>query len=134
MTRRSRPRSPDTTRPFATLLDSRPGVPRPIDDDSVDVDDLPGVHTSPVPHSAVLASVDANAPRLRDPESRPARQALRQRLMEAIALLESRTDHTRPPTRRPAPPDPGQVEKRAKLERAAREVGERIKKRARGAR
>ena len=135
MTRRSRPRSPVPTRRFATLLESRPGIPRPIDDDanndaSIDVDDLPGRRTSPVPQSAVLASVDARAPRLGDPESRPARQALRQRLMEAVALLESRTDHARPPSRDSAL-DPRRAAQRAKLERAAREMGERIKKRAR---
>lgn len=131
MTKRSRPRAPDPTSPFATLLDSRSGIPRPIDGDSIDVDDLPGVHTSPVPHSAVLAAVDARAPRIRDPETRPARRALAKHLMELAVLLESRTDYNKPTARDGAPLDARRAAQRERLERAAREVGERIKKRAR---
>lgn len=130
MTKRSRPRFHPAVTPLATLLESRPGVPRAIHEDSVDVDDLPGVHTSPVHHSSVLASVDAQAPRIRDPETRPARRQLARNLMELAVLLESRTDYTKPPARDSVSMDPRRAEKRARLERAAREAGERIKKRA----
>jgi hypothetical protein len=106
-------------------------VPKPIESDSIDVDELPGVHTSPVRHSSVLAAVDAQAPRIRDPETRPARRALARNLMELAVLLESRTDYGKPPARDSVSLDPRRAEKRAKLERAAREAGERIKKRAR---
>ena len=144
MSKRSRPR-PSESNVFATLLESRPGVPKPIDHDSIDVDDLPGVHTSPVRHSAVLAAVDANALRLRDPETRPARRDLARRARELAALLDSRTDQSARPTLErgraeemgaeemgPVPQfDPVRAAKRARLERVARAAGERIQKRTR---
>ncbi len=132
MSKRSRPRILDTNP--STLLDSRPGIPKPIHEDSIDVDDLPGVHTSPVRPSSVLAAVNADAQRIRDPETRPARRQLARNLMELAVLLESRTDYSKPPARDNAPLDPRRAEKRAGLERAAREAGERIKKRLRNRR
>ena len=130
MTKRSRPRFLETN-PFPTLLESRPGVPKLIHEDSIDVDDLPGVHTAPVRQSAVLATVDSQAQRIRDPETRPARRQLARNLMELAVLLESRTDYSKPPARDSVSLDPRRAEKRARLERAAREAGDRIKKRAR---
>lgn len=101
MSKRSRPR-PEDSQLYATLLESRPGVPKPIHD-SIDVDELPGVHTAPVRNSDVLASVDAKLPR-----------------RNLLALLESRTDHTSPPQ----VTNPVRAALRAKLERAARESRE----------
>ena len=128
MTKRSRPRAPDDSRLFATLLESRPGVPKSIDD-SVDVDDLPGVHTAPVRSSDVLVAVDAGRRLASDPRTRTARKELARAALELAALLDSRTDHGKPLARDPV--DPRRAAKRERLERAAREAGERIKRRAR---
>ena len=100
MPKRSRPRLQDSQL-FSTLLESRPGVPKPIDD-SLDVDDLPGVNTAPVRHSDVLASVDARAPR--------------SNVLDLASLLDSRTDQAAPMRTISA--------QRAKLERVAREARE----------
>ena len=116
MSKRSRP----------TLL-----APRPPTEDSIDVDDLPGVHTATVAPTAVLASVDAQAQRIRDPETSTARRQLARNLMELAVLLESRTDYSKPPARDSVSLDPRRAANRAKLERAAREAGEKIKRRAR---
>jgi hypothetical protein len=128
MSNRSRRNGRLTPNPFATLLESRPGVPKPIDDESIDVDDLPGVQTAPVRNRDVLAVRDANGPKLGDPQSRAARRTVVRAALELAALLDSHTDHAAPPQRSA---DPVRAAKRARLERAAQEVGERIKKRAR---
>ena len=130
MTKRSRPRPATTTSPFATLLDSRPGIPRPIDDvDAIDIDELPGVNTAPVRNRDVLEVRDANGPKLGDAQSRAARRTVVRAALELAALLDSHTDHAAPPQRTQS--DPVRAAKRARLERAAQEAGERIKRRAR---